>query len=186
MDQNDLLRHVVGVLDQQQIIYAVVGSIASAAYGEPRMTRDIDIIIRLARPQVAALCRAFPDDQYYVSTAAADEAVAQDGQFNVIHTTSGNKIDFMIARTDAWGKNQLQRRVRKNIFPDLEVCFAAPEDVILGKLWYFQEGGSDKHLRDIAAMLEVSDTEIDRHYIDHWAAQLGLTESWLLAQNRGE
>jgi hypothetical protein len=61
---------------------------------------------------------------------------------------------------------------------------AAPEDVILGKLWYFQEGGSDKHLRDIAAMLEISDAEIDRQYIDQWAAQLGLTEPWQLAQQQ--
>ena len=43
---------------------------------------------------------------------------------------------------------------------------------------YYQEGGSEKHLRDIAAMLRVSGDQIDTTYIDHWAAQLGLTREW--------
>ena len=55
---------------------------------------------------------------------------------------------------------------------------AAPEDVILAKLWYYHEGGSDKHLRDIAAMLQVSGEVIDRGYIDRWARELGYTEEW--------
>ena len=50
--------------------------------------------------------------------------------------------------------------------------------MILAKLWYYQDGGSDKHLRDIAAMLQISGTEIDRNYIEEWAAQLGLVEPW--------
>ncbi len=65
---------------------------------------------------------------------------------------------------------------------------AAPEDVILGKLWYYQVGGSEKHLRDIAAMLQVSGHEIDMAYIEHWAQQLGVTEEWrtVLGRARGK
>ena len=61
---------------------------------------------------------------------------------------------------------------------------AAPEDVILGKLWYYHEGGSEKHLRDIAAMLQVSGDEIDTSYVDQWAQQLGFTEEWQAVLNR--
>lgn len=100
------------------------------------------------------------------------------GQFNVIHPGSGNKVDFMIARDDAWGKSQFTRRVRKLILPDRETYVAAPEDVILGKLWYYHEGGSEKHLRDIVGMLQVSEDEIDRSYITHWAGQLHVLEAW--------
>ena len=186
MEQVDLLRYVIGVLEAQGVVYAVVGSIASAVYGEPRMTRDIDIIVRLSRSQVDKLCQEFPDHEYYVSPAAAREAVATGGQFNVIHTKSGNKIDFMIARDDAWGRSQLARRLRRAVLPDAEAYVAAPEDVILGKLWYYNEGGSDKHLRDIAAMLDVSADEIDRKYIDEWSARLDLSESWQAAKQHAE
>ena len=67
------------------------------------MTRDIDIVIRLAASQVVSLCMAFPEDDYYLSRSAAAEAVKQLGQFNVIHPSSGNKIDFMVVGIDRLG-----------------------------------------------------------------------------------
>jgi hypothetical protein len=102
----------------------------------------------------------------------------------VLHPTSGNKIDFMMARDDAWGRSQMARRVRQWILPDREGFIAAPEDVIIGKLWYFQVGGSEKHLRDIASMLRVSGDEIDIDYVDRWAKQLGLEAGWQAVLDR--
>jgi prepilin-type N-terminal cleavage/methylation domain-containing protein len=55
---------------------------------------------------------------------------------------------------------------------------AAPEDVIIGKLWYYSEGGSEKHLRDIAGMLRISGTAIDQANVGYWAERLGLAEVW--------
>ena len=128
--------------------------------------------------------RRVPRAEFYVSRAAAREAVARQGQFNVIHPASGNKIDFMLARGDAWGKTQLARRRRQPILPDRDTFVATPEDVILGKLWYYQEGGSEKHLRDIAGMLRVSGDEIDKTYIAEWAQKLGLTNQWQIVLDR--
>ena len=178
MDQLDLLRAAVEELERQQIPYMVVGSLASGAYGEPRMTRDIDLVLDLKAEQVATLCAAFPAPEYYVSLPAAHEAARGGGQFNVIHPASGNKIDFILARQDAWGKSQLSRRQRVRILPDLEGYVASPEDVILGKLWYYQEGGSEKHLRDVAGILQLNSDSVDSAYIDLWAAHLGLTAVW--------
>ena len=184
MEQNELLGHIVQVLEEQEITYLLVGSLASGVYGEPRLTHDIDIVLELRPDQVARLCVAFPASDFYVSEQAAREAVAVGGQFNVIHPASGNKIDFMIARRDAWGRSQIHRRRREQILPDRPGYTAAPEDVIIGKLLYFREGGSEKHLRDIAAMLQVSGDEIDKKYIDHWTRQLALTEQWQVILDR--
>ena len=131
-----------------------------------------------------SICVAAPAGEYYVSWTAAREAVARGGQFNVIHPASGNKIDFMIARQDAWGRSQIRRRRREQILPDRLGYTAAPEDVIVGKLWYYHEGGSDKHLRDVAAMLQVSGDAIDTAYIADWARQLGFTEEWQAVLDR--
>jgi predicted nucleotidyltransferase len=174
----------VDILEEQGITYLLVGSLASGAYGEPRLTHDIDVVVELRPDQAAKLCKAFPSPEYYVSEKAAQEAVAAGGQFNVIHPASGNKIDFMIARRDAWGRSQISRRRREQILPGRPGYTAAPEDVILGKLWYYHEGGSEKHLRDIAGMLQVSGDEIDKEYINHWAQQLGLTEHWQAVLDR--
>ena len=188
MEQAELLRRVVDVLEEQGITYLLVGSLASGVYGEPRMTQDIDVVVELRPDQVARLCAAFPAPEYYVAEKAAREAVAAGGQFNVIHPASANKIDFLLARRDAWGRSQVSRRRREEILPGRPGYTAAPEDVILGKLWYYQVGGSEKHLRDIAAMLQVSGPEIDVAYIEHWAQQLGVTEEWrtVLGRARGK
>jgi hypothetical protein len=186
--QDEQLRRVVEVLEEQAVTYLLVGFLASGVYGEPRLTHDIAIVVELRVDQVAPFCRAFPASEYYLSEKAAQDAVATTGEFNVIHPASGNTIDFIIARRDAWGRSQISHRRREQILPGRPGYTAAPEDVILGKLWYYQERGSEKHLRDIAAMLQVSGDEIDTGYVDQWARQLAFTETWqtVLTRVRGK
>ena len=178
MEQVDLLRRLISVLNQMQIPYMLVGSYASAAYGEPRMTHDIDILAALQSEQIPALCAAFPAPEYYVSQEAALAAVRARGQFNVIHPASGTKIDFILARADAWGKTEMERREKVWVLPDCEGFVARPEDVIIGKLISYRQGGSEKHLRDITGMLVASGREIDREYVAHWAADFDATDIW--------
>jgi hypothetical protein len=45
MEQDDLLRRVVGTLERLRLPYLVTGSIATILYGEPRFTNDIDIVV---------------------------------------------------------------------------------------------------------------------------------------------
>ena len=178
MEQADFLRYVVGVLEGQGIVYMLVGSVASGAYGEPRFTRDIDIVADLKSSHVSPFIRAFPTENFYVSEQAAQQAVQRRSQFNIIHPASGQKADIIIARQDAWGRSQLARRVRTLLLPDLRGYAASREDVILGKLWYFREGGSEKHLRDVAGIVTASDTPIDHNYVQHWSGELGVREAW--------
>ncbi len=48
----DWISIFVEPLDRLQIIYMITGSVGAMAYGEPRATMDIDIVIRLASSQV--------------------------------------------------------------------------------------------------------------------------------------
>ena len=178
MEQTDLLRKTVEILDSLGVPYAVVGSFASGAWGEPRLTQDIDIVVDLNPAQVGPLCEAFPDPEFYVSRPAALEAVAKRDQFNIIHPASGNNIDFMIAGRTAWALAQLRRRVCVAVFPDINVSLAAPDDVILGKLVYYHEGRSEKHLRDIAGILRISGEAVDREYVARFAVELGVADVW--------
>jgi hypothetical protein len=178
VEQLDLLKFAVTTLEELDIPYMIVGSYASGAYGDPRFTRDIDIVIQLAANQIETLLARLPPSDFYVSREAAMAAIASGGQFNVIHPESAGKIDFMIAREDAWGKEQLRRRHRIEILAGVPAFTARPEDVIIAKLIFYQEGGSEKHMRDITSTFGVSGGEIDRAYIQHWVHQLGLTQEW--------
>ncbi len=178
MTQDELLRFAVGVLERVRLPYLVTGSVATVFYGEPRFTNDIDIVVDLPLPRVDELCQAFPAGQFYVDPESARAAVRRRGQFNVIHPASGLKIDVVVAPRDEFDRSRFERARRVHPAPDYDAAFASPEDVILKKMVFFREGGSDKHLRDIAGVLRVSGDRLDRSYIDEWAGRLGLLDVW--------
>ncbi len=178
MDRAEFLNHTLTTVESLGIPHMIVGSIASTRYGEARLTLDIDIVADIEPRLVEPLCAAFSDPEFYVSLPAAQDAVRQRKQFNVIHSTSGLKIDFMVARDDEWGRTQLARRRRIELTPGQLAFIAAPEDVILGKLLYYREGQSDKHLRDIAGMLQTSGNAINRDDVSAWAARLKVLDIW--------
>ena len=178
MEPFELLKIVAQVCDQLGIRYLTVGSMATIAYGEPRFTNDIDIVLDLQPHQVDNFCRAFPGPEYYLSRAAVDSAVQRRFQFNIIHTTSGLKVDCILSTDSPFDVSQLQRGIRKQVLEDFEAVFGSPEDVILKKMEYYQLGGSEKHLRDIGGVLKVYGDRLDLDYIQTWCHRLGLVEIW--------
>lgn len=184
MTQLELLRWVIEVLEAASVPYFFVGSYASGACGDPRLTQDIDVVIDLLPEQVDAVCDRFPSPEFYLNRDTAHSEVRRRGQFNVVHPTSGNKVDFILSRSDDWGKAQLARRQLVRLLPDQPAYTASVEDIILGKLWYYDEGGSEKHIRDIAGILRVQRDGIDRAYIEQWAKQLGLSDTWSFVSSR--
>ncbi len=178
MDQSELLRYCTIVLEQLGLRYFVTGSVATIFYGEPRFTNDIDIVVDLPASRISDFCRAFPSEEFYVSEEAVRKAVSRKGQFNVIHPASGLKVDMMIPSEDAFNRSRFARIRRLRSAADRDTAFASPEDVILKKLEYYREGGSEKHLRDIAGVLKISGAQIDLTYIDEWASRLELSEVW--------
>ena len=136
MEQADILRHSADTLDRLGVPYMVVGSYACMAYGETRLTQDIDIVIDLPMAAVSPFCAAFPPPAFYLSEHAVRDAVRRRFQFNVLHPAGGTKIDFILPRSDEWGRARMARRRGRRLIPDRDVSTASPEDVILGKLWY--------------------------------------------------
>jgi len=178
MNFAEIVQFTISRLEALNIKYAIVGSVASGFWGDPRATRDVDIVVDLQAKQIDAFCKSFPEDDFYVSRSAVQEAVSLCRPFNVIHNTSAYKIDFMIVEPGSWGKDQLLRSVMVEIVPNVRGNVAAPEDVIIGKLIYYREGGSDKHLRDIASILKVSESNVDQEYLSQQFEKTKLTDLW--------
>ena len=178
MEQSDLLRFVVSVLERLSLRYFVTGSTVTIFYGEPRFTNDIDIVVDLPADAVAAFCRQFPEDEFYVSADAALAAVGRHAMFNVIQPRTGLNVDVIVPAPSEFNRSRFARARRVRAGEDWDVSFSSPEDAILKKMEFHREGGSDKHLRDIASVLRTSGDEVDTAYIDRWAATLGVTEVW--------
>jgi hypothetical protein len=184
MEQFELLRYLAGVMDHMRLRYFITGSTATIFYGEPRFTNDIDVVVDLPEPRVADFCRQFPQSDFYVSEEAAREAVQKKLQFNIIHPASGLKVDVIIPGSDAFNESRFARARRLHATEDFDTYFASPEDAIIKKLQYYREGGSEKHLRDIAGVLKISRGRIDETYISRWAAHFGLADLWSTIQTQ--
>ena len=178
MEQSDLLRFIVSVMERLGIRYFVTGSVVTVFYGEPRFTNDIDIVADLHAGKVKDFCSSFPETAYYLSEDAVRQAVALRGQFNIIHPASGLKVDIMLPGDTVYDRGRFVRAVRVRPEVDYEAAFSSIEDVILKKMEFHQSGGSEKHLRDIASVLKISGSRIDRTYIEEWALRLGVAETW--------
>jgi hypothetical protein len=170
-------------LEAAGLDYMVTGGVGAIVYGEPRLTTDIDIVVRLSSSEAARLIQQFPAEQFYVppiETVREEAARDHHGHFNLFDLDTMLRADVYVAGADplqAWG---LSRRRRK-LLGAFEGWMAPPEYVIVQKLIYFEQGGSSKHVRDIAWMLRVSESEIDRPLLERKVHELGLEAQWATA-----
>jgi hypothetical protein len=168
------------------VAYMVSGSVAVIVYGEPRLTHDVNLIVVLAREQIARLLELFPPTEFYcppTDVIAVEAAREQRGHFNIIHEESGFKADIYLSGRDplhAWGL----ARARRLEVEGQELVVAPSEYVILRKLEYYREAGSERHLRDFRSMLDASPRAIDRIELEKQIAARGLEEAWRQVEQR--
>ncbi len=181
MSLPEVMRRIAAALDRAGIDYMLSGSFASAYYGAPRSTQDIDLVIAATPAQLRAFAQALPGDEYYLDLDAALEAHKRQSLFNVIDQATGWKIDFIIRKSRAFSKEEFGRRR----LVDLEgtpLFVATAEDVIVAKLEWSKRAHSQRQIEDVAAILRVRRESLDRFYLNKWIAELGLIGQWTRAQ----
>ena len=165
--------------------WMVVGSIAASAYGERRSTLDVDVVAVVGQQHAARFLSVFPETDFYCPPAEVIEiesARPEHGHFNLIHHQSIYKADIYIATGSEFERWAFKNR-RPLVAGETPVWLAPPEYVIVHKLEFFREGGSEKHVRDIRGMLAV--TEIDRSFLEKEIAGRGLEGAWRAVEPLG-
>ena len=175
MTFGELLALVIGLLERSGVPYMVTGSLASSYHGEPRATRDADIVIDPSRDALDQLTAGLLEAGFYVDRDVAREALADRSQFNAIGTDAA-KVDFMIRRDRPFSVEEFRRRQPADLL-GTHGFVATAEDVVLAKLEWAKATGSERQLDDAAGILAIA-SELDLSYIDRWAATLGLEDAW--------
>lgn len=177
---DDLESAFLRPLDATGVAYAVTGGYAAIIYGEPRLTVDVDIVVSLRPRDVEAFLRAFDPADYYVPPA---EVIAEEmqrpshGHFNLLHHETGLRADVYAVGENAFNAEVLAAR-RRVPLEHGALWVSPPEYVIAHKLTFRRDGGSDKHVRDVRAMLAVSGALIDRALLADLVARLGVRAQW--------
>lgn len=180
MSSPDLLALFVDPLNELDIEYMATGAVAAILYGEPRLTNDIDLVVRLARADLSNLHDAFSSSDFYVPPIEVMQAEvdrSQGGHFNLIHLPSALKADVYPLGLDPlnhWGIEK-RRSVRVS---GRSICVAPIEYVIVRKLEYLKIGAQDKHRDDVMAMLRTSGDSVDRRKLLEEVRRLQLETQW--------
>jgi len=165
----DVLSRVSTGLTAQGLPFMLTGSFAMARYTTPRMTRDIDIVLALTPDAVVRLVQEFSAD-FYVDTEAARAAVQSERLFNMMHLSSGIKIDLVIRKSSEYRRLEFERRQRAMLGP-VDTWIVSREDLILSKLVWARDAQSEVQYRDVKQLL---DGVVDLEYLQRWAEVLGV------------
>src|SRR5438067_5192176 len=169
MNEIDIVRDISRRFEQAGIPYMLTGSMAMNYYAQPRMTRDIDVVIAIGPEDVGRVTALFRPD-YYVSEENIRESLAHESIFNLIHHESVIKVDCIIRKSSEYGRTEFERRQRISIL-DFTTFIVSKEDLIISKLSWAKNSRSEVQLADVRNLLA---TGCDVDYLQHWTRQLGL------------
>lgn len=174
-----VLSQVARVLENQDITYVLIGSLASSMHGMYRSTADIDLLADIKSEQVRPLLNALKES-FYVDELAMRQAIEQRRSFNAIHFDSVFKVDIFIAKADDFARKQLDRRQLRQIAPDIDqfIYVATAEDTVLAKLRWYRQGNevSNTQWSDVLGVLGATSGALDVDYLREWADKLGVSD----------
>lgn len=180
MRELDFISIFVSRLNRTGVRYMITGSVACIIYGEPRMTHDIDLVLEVGSRNAVKIEQAFPLDDFYrlpLETLTVEARRPIRGHFNLIHHETGFRADVYTVGEDPLNHWAMANRKSFEIQGE-QVWLAPPEYVIPRKLEFYREGGSDKHIRDIAGVLEMSSDDLNTDWLQERVLGYGLVREW--------
>jgi hypothetical protein len=167
----DILRDVSGRLESAGIAFMLTGSVAMNYYAQPRMTRDVDLVVAVDTAQTDAIVHLF-EMEYYVDRHMVARAIQERSVFNLIHNDSVIKVDCIVLKIDAYHQEEFKRRQQVSL-GDFQLSIVSREDLILSKLNWAKKSRSEMQLRDVRNLLS---PDCDVVYLHSQAPKLGVEE----------
>jgi hypothetical protein len=182
MGISDFYIRVVKALDEIGAPYMIVGAFGGSVFGIIRSTNDIDMLVDLQEKDCYAISEKFPLPRYYADPEMMKNSIEMGIMFNLIDTEEGARADFVPLKREPDYQLAFNRRVKETFQTPsgevFEAWVAQPTDIIIGKLHAWKEGRSDKHPKDIHAILffclrGYSDYDVNLDEVAQEASRLG-------------
>jgi predicted nucleotidyltransferase len=156
----ELLKKIGAALDSGGFPYMIIGGQAVLLYGEPRLTRDIDITLGATLERLPEMVRLTEANGLEVLVDPS-EFTAKTLVLPCRDRETGVRLDFMFS----WSvyEQQALRRSRRIDLAGMQVQFAALEDIIIHKVI----AGRPRDLEDVRLLL-IKNPTFDQEYIQSW------------------
>ena len=126
-------------------------------------------VVGVGEDDVGAIVKVFESD-FYIDVDDVRSAVHSRSQFNLMHLKSGIKVDLIIRKAAEYRQIEFARRQQVN-FAGVKTWIVTKEDLILSKLDWAKDSGSELQQRDVRSLMNDS---VDRAYVEQWAKRLGV------------
>ncbi len=144
------LSKLTSILESMSVRYHVTGGLTGTAYGEPRMTQDIDIVIDPQRIQslVDPLIERLKASEFYFSEQTIRAEISRGGMFQLLDKAESLKLDVYPRELIP---GELSRSVRIEFFPGVFIPAVSRVDAAGSKLIWISKG-SHKSRRDFRSI----------------------------------
>ena len=157
----EILSKIGAVLKKHNIPYMIIGGQAVLLYGEPRLTRDIDLTLGVNTEYVDELLKVIRELSLKPIPENIKLFVQQTMVLPALEEITGIRVDFIFSFTTY--EIEAIKRARKITIMGQEVCFASPEDVIIHKIF----AGRPRDIEDVRSII-LKNSDMDIQYIRSW------------------
>lgn len=159
-----LLKKIAASLERYQIPYMIIGGQAVLLYGEPRLTRDIDVTLGIEIEGLQKIIKVVNELGLDIVVDDVVSFVKRTMVLPAIHAQSGIRVDFIFSFTPY--EQEAINRAKKVMIQGQPVAFASVEDVIIHKVF----AGRARDIDDVRAIL-IKNPDIDIEYIKNWLTE---------------
>jgi predicted nucleotidyltransferase len=159
-----LLARLAAALDGHAVPYMIIGGQAVLLYGEPRLTRDIDITVGLGIEGIDRLLAVLDELRLDALPENVRSFVQETMVLPAVERASGIRVDFILSFTPY--ESGAISRARAVEIEGQEVRFASPEDLVIHKIF----AGRPRDLEDVRSIV-ARNPDLDRTYMRRWLVQ---------------
>lgn len=174
-DNTELATQLHSIFTDAGVPYYITGGVAAITHGEPRTTRDLDIVLAISPADLNQLVNTLEKAGFYVS-GVEDFIAGRMTTLQITHLETISRADLVIANVNEYEQLKFERRCLCPFPNGTEVYLSSPEDLIISKLRWGQRNQSEKQWRDVLGVLKIQQEDLDFEYLYQWASRFGLEE----------
>lgn len=167
------------ILDRAGIRSAIIGGVAIAVWGEPRLTRDVDLKVLLGRDRAQDLVKLL--GKKYVFLAKDPVETLKKMGFIFMKATPSVRLDLLLAET-SFDESALRRARSIQIKRGVKLTFCTAEDLIIYKMISTRP----RDREDVQGIILRQKNRLDDKYVVGWLNQFegALDDSTLIRDYR--